>query len=301
MSFSYKTAFPIITHRGEELLPAGTILDAPTLQNLKNQPFDRSLFPLGFSDMVKEDVHGFLEQPAYAMIFRDKKSRDFVFYMLNRVKIPRGAVEVVEYFREKDFYTYRHMLVVFAISAHLVSLLNVTGDLSRALIASSAHDIGKCSVPLELLQKTTPLTRPERHYIEHHTLAGYALIHYYTDSASTDLAARVARDHHERDDGSGYPAGLTKIDKMIEIVIASDIYDALLSPRPYRCKPFDNRTALEELSSKALHGKISKETVQALVASNRKVATHWSECVISEETRGSPPEGNNYGVRDESK
>ena len=300
MSFNYKTSFPIITHRGEELLPPGTILDATTLQKLKKRPFDRTLSPLCFSDMVKKDLHEFLEHPDYSMIFRNKKSRNFVFYMLNLVKIPRGAVEVVEYFREKDFYTYRHMLVVFAISAHLVSLLNVEGNLSRGLIASPAHDIGKCSVPLELLQKTTPLTHPERHFIEHHTLAGYALIHYYTNNPGTDLAARVARDHHERDDGSGYPVGLTKIDKMIEIVIASDIYDALRSPRPYRCKPFDNRTALEELSSKALHGKISKETVQALIASNRKVVTHWSECMISEETRGSPPEGNNYGVREEA-
>jgi HD-GYP domain-containing protein (c-di-GMP phosphodiesterase class II) len=299
MPYNYRTDFPIFSHRGEELVGAGCFLDEKTLQGLKARPFDRTLYPMGFYELVKKDLDCFLEIPAYASIFRDKSSREYVFSMLKRIQIPRGAVEVIECFKTRDFYTYKHMLVVFAISCHLVSLLSGEEHFTKTLIASATHDIGKYSIPLELLQKQTPLTAQERAHIEHHTLAGYAMIHYYTDSEGTDLSSRVARDHHERSDGSGYPAGITSIDRMVEIVIASDMYDALLSPRPYRAIPFDNRTALEELSSKALTGKISKAAVQALVASNRKKVTHWSECAISSDRRGSPPLSNNYGVTGE--
>ncbi len=295
-NFIYQTRFPVLSYKGDEILPAGAILDEKTLKGLKSHSMDRRLYPIGFSDMVRTDLEGFLDNPPYSEIFRDTESRDHIFAMLKKIHIPRCTVEVAEYFREKDFYTYRHMLVVFAISTHLVSLLSPTWDYSRTIIASTAHDIGKCSIPVNLLKKETPLTRSEHEQIEHHTFAGFALIHYYTNNSDTDLASRVARDHHERRDGSGYPAGLTTIDRMIEIVIASDMYDALVSSRPYRCEPYDNRSALEELSASALHGKISSETVQALVASNRKKHTDWRECVISNEKRGFAPKGNNYGI-----
>ena len=122
-------------------------------------------------------------------------------------------------------------------------------------------------------------------------------MHYYTDNASTALSAEIARDHHETKNGTGYPAGKRLKDLRTEIVIASDIYDALLSERPYRRTPYDNRTALEELTSKALEGRISMPVIQALVSCSRKGGGHWSECVVSQEKRGSPPAENNYGRR----
>ena len=143
-------------------------------------------------------------------------------------------------------------------------------ELDGACIGSISHDIGKCSVPRELLHKATPLTLDERKRIEHHTLAGYALMHYYTDNASTALSAEIARDHHASKNGTGYPAGKKLPDLRTEIVIASDIYDALLSERPCRRTPYDNRTALEELSSKALEGRIPMPVIQALVSCSRK-------------------------------
>ncbi|GAH62882.1 unnamed protein product, partial [marine sediment metagenome] len=77
---------------------------------------------------------------------------------------------------------------------------------------------------------------------------------------------------------------------------ACDVYDALLSPRPYRPTPYDNRTALEEIIEMAQVGKLSWEVVQTLVSHNRKDRPHFRECVVSTEKRGTPPANSLYGV-----
>jgi hypothetical protein len=83
---------------------------------------------------------------------------------------------------------------------------------------------------------------------------------------------------------------------MVEIIAACDVYDALLSPRPYRTTPYDNRTALEEITEMAKGGKLSWDVVQTLVSHNRKDRPHFRECRISTEKRGIPPPDNLYGV-----
>ena len=157
------------------------------------------------------------------------------------------------------------------------------------------HDFGKINIPLQVLKKTDPLTRTERSILEHHSLAGYVLLSYYLQDIH-GFAFRVARDHHERNDGSGYPLGRHLNDLLVEIVVVSDIYDALISPRPYRPTSYDNRTALEEITSLAWQGKLNWGVVQALVACNGKSRPHYSECTVSMEKRGSPPADNRYGI-----
>jgi HD-GYP domain-containing protein (c-di-GMP phosphodiesterase class II) len=82
----------------------------------------------------------------------------------------------------------------------------------------------------------------------------------------------------------------------VEIVVACDVYDALISPRPYRRVSYDNRTALEEITEMANQGKIDWKIVKALVAHNRKGKPPAHECAVSIEKRGNPPEGNLYGI-----
>jgi HD-GYP domain-containing protein (c-di-GMP phosphodiesterase class II) len=83
---------------------------------------------------------------------------------------------------------------------------------------------------------------------------------------------------------------------MVEIISACDVYDALLSPRPYRLIPYDNRTALEEITRMAQEGQLSWDMVKILVSYNRKDKPNLAECKVSEEKRGTPPANNLYGV-----
>ena len=78
-----------------------------------------------------------------------------------------------------------------------------------------------------------------------------------------------------------------------------DVYDALISPRPYRPVSYDNRTAVEEIIGMLKENKIRMEPVQALVAVNRAEKPHYSECVLSQEKRGTPPAENVYGLIDD--
>jgi putative two-component system response regulator len=131
--------------------------------------------------------------------------------------------------------------------------------------------------------------------LRHHTTAGHILLSYYLQDTE-HLAVRVAKDHHERNNGSGYPRGMNLNDRAVEIVAVCDIYDALSASRPYRPISFDNRSALEEITRMAERGDVSWEVVRALVAQNRKEKPHFSECSVSLEKRGVPPPGNLYGV-----
>ena len=82
----------------------------------------------------------------------------------------------------------------------------------------------------------------------------------------------------------------------METVSVCDVYDALLSPRPYRKEGYDNRTALEEITQLAEEGKVGWEIVTQLVAPNRKDRPSPEDCAVSLEKRGVPPEANTYGI-----
>ena len=86
------------------------------------------------------------------------------------------------------------------------------------------------------------------------------------------------------------------MDIVTEIIAVCDVYDALVSDRPYRSAPFSNRTALEEITEMARKGQLGMDVAKALIASNRSDRPHYKEIQLSAEKRGAPPENNVYGV-----
>jgi putative two-component system response regulator len=102
-------------------------------------------------------------------------------------------------------------------------------------LASHLHDIGKLGIPIEILQKSAPLTDEELALIRTHCRRGHEIMHSTTDPLMA-LASEIALHHHERHDGSGYPDGLSGAMIPIEcqIALVCDTYDALRQTRPYR-------------------------------------------------------------------
>jgi HD-GYP domain-containing protein (c-di-GMP phosphodiesterase class II) len=285
------------------LLPAGTVLSEETLDALisSNRTTSHQAYSLLQDSSFEKDLLHFISHPPYHVIFPDQKEVADLLKLMKSVRIVVPVLQSLEYFKQHDFHTYRHILTVSALSTLLAKdLLSHYQDLIREAATGPMHDFGKFCVPIHILKKSQPLTRRERSILKHHTAAGYILLSYYLKD-NHNLAARVARDHHERKDGSGYPSGIRLMDRMVEIVTVSDVYDALISSRPYRPIAYDNRTALEEITAMAERNEIGWDVVRALVARNRESKPDHSECEVSVEKRGVPPLGNVYGVIVEEK
>jgi len=248
----------VFTLDNRQLLSAGTVVSNEVIEEListQESPSTKTS-PFLKHSSIKDNILLFFSQPPYNTIFADEKRTASLLKLMEQVNVPYPILEIMDYFKLNDFYTYRHFAMVFALSALLAQdLIENHNDILKEVLAGPTHDLGKICVPLNILEKTEPLTRSERLFLEHHTIAGYVLLSYYFQD-SKKFSAMVARDHHERKDGSGYPYGTHLKDPMVEIFVVSDIYDALISPRPYRRLSYDNRTALEELSAMAEKGKM---------------------------------------------
>ncbi|MGZ6220451.1 MAG: HD-GYP domain-containing protein [Syntrophales bacterium] len=289
---------PIRTLDNQLLFPPETLLTEETLDAVidSHRADSYQTYPLLLYGSVKEDCLTFLSILPYTTIFSDKKQINDLFNLLETVHCSIPILQSLDYFRQHDLYTYTHVLMVFALSTLLAKdLIPDYQECIRLSATGPTHDIGKVCVPLQILKKTTPLTKNERSFLEHHAAAGYALLGYYYKNPE-HLACEVALDHHERRDGSGYPRGVLLKDPMVEIIAVSDIYDALIMPRPYRSGAYDNRTAIEEVTEMADQSKIGRDVVKALIAHNRKSNPYYREITISAEKRGTPPSYNVYGV-----
>ena len=290
--------YPIHTLDNQLLFPPGTFLTEEVLDTVvcSRGAFSYQTYPLTLYGTVKRDCLNFLSTPPYEIIFSDKKEIHDLLTIFEAVHLSIPVLQSLDYFKEQDFYTYAHILMVFALSTLLAKdLIPDYQECVQLSATGPTHDIGKICVPLPILKKTTPLSKTEHGFIEHHAVAGYVLLGYYCKDTQP-LACKVALDHHERRDASGYPRGIPLRDFLVEIIAVSDIYDALIKPRPYRSGPYDNRTALEEITKMAEQNKIGWDVVKALVARNRKSRPDLVEIKISTEKRGIPPSYNVYGI-----
>jgi putative two-component system response regulator len=108
-------------------------------------------------------------------------------------------------------------------------------DQELLLEAAPMHDIGKVGIADKILLKPGRLDAEEFQVMKQHAIYGYELLHG-SSSKVLQAGAEIARGHHEKFDGSGYPAGVagTDIPVFSRIVAVADVFDALTSERPYK-------------------------------------------------------------------
>ena len=153
-----------------------------------------------------------------------------------------------EVIASRDLKTGIHTRAVGRLSALLAAASGLDEETAgRIRVAAPMHDIGKIAMPDVILMKPSPLTGAERTFMQRHAQIGHDLL-AGTGSPVLDLAAEIALTHHEHFDGSGYPRGLVgdRIPIVGRIVAIADVFDALISDRPYRVA-LTERDALEEM------------------------------------------------------
>ncbi|PKM77220.1 MAG: HD-GYP domain-containing protein [Firmicutes bacterium HGW-Firmicutes-15] len=152
-----------------------------------------------------------------------------------------GMADIKNY----DDYTYQHSVNVCVLALMLgISKGYNRAQLQKLGLGALLHDIGKVTIPIEILNKPSVLNSEERTIIMSHTWEGFNMIK--SSGQVSLLSAHVALQHHEHIDGNGYPRKIRgdSIHEFAQITTVADIYDALVSDRPYRTG-FSNHEALD--------------------------------------------------------
>jgi putative two-component system response regulator len=181
-------------------------------------------------------------------LVEERDSAEAVVYALAR------AVEA------KSPYTHGHSERVAHYSLVLARALGV-GERTLEVLRKGAllHDIGKISIPDEILNKPGKLTADEYDIVKGHAATG---AHIVEPLLSVRDAVPLIRWHHERLDGRGYPDGLAgdDIPPLVRVLSVADIYDSLSSDRPYRA-PIPHELCLDMLRDNARGGGLDVELV----------------------------------------
>lgn len=151
--------------------------------------------------------------------------------------------------KTSDEYTFKHSVDVATMSMIIARNLGMKDkEVYEIGIAGLLHDMGKSKIPLEILNKPARLTDEEFAIMKKHSELGYAILKEKEEFQGTISFAVLQ--HHEKMNGKGYPLGC-KSDKIVpyaKIMSVSDVYDALVTERPYK-KSFSQRTAVEMIMS----------------------------------------------------
>jgi HD-GYP domain-containing protein (c-di-GMP phosphodiesterase class II) len=186
----------------------------------------------------------------FQVFSHDRRERYSATLELNRAY--RGPVmllaDVVEF---EDGYTARHCRSVLDLVQAVAEEINISPDSRQELeFAALLHDVGKISIPKEILNKPAKLTPDEFELMKTHTIEGQFML----DRVGGVLAriGEIVRSCHERWDGRGYPDGLAagEIPLPARIVFACDAYNAMTTNRPYRAA-LSQDEALSELLTNA--------------------------------------------------
>ncbi len=145
-----------------------------------------------------------------------------------------GALLSLCRIKDKDNYTFQHSVSVGALMVSFCNAMGMSKEvIHHAGIGGMLHDIGKMKIPDRILNKPGKLTEQEFSVMKCHVVESKQILLQTTGISET--AVLVAAQHHERHDGSGYPAGLKgeEISQLGQMAAIVDVYDALTSDRCY--------------------------------------------------------------------
>lgn len=163
-----------------------------------------------------------------------KQAKILVGEMAENIARSPNAMVWLTHLKNRDEYTAIHCMNVCILALSFGRYVGLERhELELLGLGALLHDIGKMYVPDEVLNKPGKLTRDEFEIIKRHPVDGHRLLVSKDDMPQVSLD--IVLHHHERTDGTGYPAGLTdaQIHKLVKMASIVDVYDAITSDRCY--------------------------------------------------------------------
>ncbi len=296
----------VLTDKGELLLPAGSVLTQENICGLLERPIffiyieeeEKAVNAPSREHILDEDYVECYERTheklRTVMLLLAQESRmnwtalKSIVWIISEDLATDGAkaISQIHNMERSGEYLFHHSLHVGILAALMGKWLGWDQERREELIAAGLlHDIGKLSIDKAILDKAAPLTKEEFEQIKRHTEFGMAMLKNAMEQREGVLLG--ALQHHERCDGSGYPAGLKKeeISEFGRIIAFLDIYDAMASDRVFASKvsPFEAFAVMED---DLMAGKLDPEfAVLFMRQTCRALVGTWVE--LSNGVRGS--------------
>jgi putative nucleotidyltransferase with HDIG domain len=189
------------------------------------------------TDYTEDDLSAFtsLVNKMWEIMRRQRLDEALKQSLARTTEVQNGTIEALATLSEvRDPYTAGHQRRVTRLACALARELGLPDDRVAGLrVIGLLHDMGKISVPAEILSKPGKLSDTEFAIIKSHARAGYEIV---KEIRFPWPVAEVILQHHERLDGSGYPQGLQGDDILpdAKILAVADVVEAMASHRPYR-------------------------------------------------------------------
>lgn len=255
----------IYSRMGTLIIPAYTILTWKEIDMLRrlNIPLDEGDVEHGSILLLVESAIKEMKEVFKRIRFSDqfphRDIRKKIIPLIMEMSQHADLKPIFNHLEQHDDYTYRHSIGVALLSRLIGKAKGLSSpEILELTTAGFLHDIGKAHIPEEILNKPGKLTREEFSLVKDHTKFGYDLLR--KASGLSVRHALVALQHHEREDGSGYPYGLKgkDIDPYSKIVAVADVFHAMISKRSYK-EPVPFYTVLKEISDD-MYGSLEPST-----------------------------------------
>lgn len=232
------------------------------LKELSGTVFDPEIFNV-FSDISISEgfwldmTSNYLDHCINSLIEKKENINVTTETMMNIAKIFSKVID------SKSKFTYRHSDFVCSVAVKLHSILGFGHDAQEMItIAALLHDLGKLTVPEEILEKPGKLTEVEYNKIKQHSYYTYRILH---NIGGFEEIAEWAAYHHEKIDGTGYPfrIGGDRLSLGARVMAVSDIFAALVEDRPYR--PGMKRETVQRILTEAVKNKAIDGDITGLI------------------------------------
>ena len=246
-----RLAYNMYDADGHTLICSGCVLTEFYLRRLKDYKFEGVYITDDLSSDIKIEpvISPELRTEAFLSVKKSNVdgcktvARKIVEEIVEKAQLSLDLKDL----RSFDGYTYAHSVNVAVLSCVIgLGLKLDENDLEQLVMAGLLHYLGKLVIPPEILNKPSRLTNEEFSLMKTHSMLSYELIKERLDIPE-DVKLAVLY-HHENVDGSGYPEGITdeEMNLFIKIIHIADVYDALVSKRPYK-SPYSPYEACEYL------------------------------------------------------